>query len=330
MTRRLRIALIMLLIVPLFVDVPHAFAYATPAATSSIYEHDVSVSNLYSQGKHAGGAKRGGSIILDFGRPAQDSNGRFGMVDFGGHFDSMSDIEKAASAFADGYWGANRRNDVYIAIGSNDSCQPGGYCYSKRGKKVSCGRKAPYAPCKNVVSDFQKYGHSWGYWVTKLETYTSGAAPDYTDEVASGAIDAEPGWDPEYSQTQQTLTGFSNADVYNPPLSMQDYGSLDGGPCSGCSAWSAREQYEIAWGIGPDIPVPEIYYSSMAAQWAKLKQWAWHNANDPFHIYGVMTQHGANGSYSSSQAYNRLMQELERYGTPVTQSNYPIDWATDI
>jgi hypothetical protein len=63
----------------------------------------------------------------------------------------------------------------------------------------------------------------------------------------------------------------------------------------GNGGWQAADIYYVAWGAPVACAVPEIYYSSMAAEWANLNRWAAANRLAQITFTGVMSENNATG-----------------------------------
>lgn len=287
-----------------------ANAAPAPVTTKSRYEYTTDPGTLYAQGKADGLAGLVGATILDFGRPAQ-SGSTLGTLDFAGHFDSDSAILIAAKAYTDAYYDYSPAYTVmHLMLGTNDSCGTGQPC----GSNYVCG-------CGLEPASFTAWGQAWGRTASALESYMRGK-PSYYSTVMHGDAgdDAEPGWDPHYTNTYNALAGYA-ASTSRP---LADYGSLDGGPC--CSAWTAAQQYQVAWGFAPNVPFPEVYYSSQAAQWASLDNWAVAHYGQQMTIFGVLTEY-PNGGYAPGVAYNQMLSDLNAYSRTYQSS---IRWSSNI
>lgn len=276
-----------------------ALAYTVPAATTSIYENDASTSNLFSQGKYAGSHGQHGVVYLDFGRAAYNGSS-YGTIDFGGHFDKFADIEAAADQYAWGYESAAPSgNTMDIAIAINNSCTYHSWCFGK-----TC---SVTTTCSNLVpsGSYTTFGSRWADRVNNLANYIA-SPPAWTNEYGDGADDAEPGFDPPYTNTHDVLSGFSAEAQQN--VAVGDFGSLDGGP--GASVWTTAQQYQVAYGFGADYPAGEIYTSAMASQWTALAKWTWQNKGFNLFIEVVTSENGYGGTYTTSQSYNTLETDL--------------------
>jgi len=289
---------------------PARAASTPPAATPSRYMSTTDPATAYGEGKADGLAGSRGATILDFGRPAM-SGTTSGTLDFAGHFDSDATILTAAQRYADAYYDYSPSYTVmHLMLGTSNSCGTGQPCGG-----ITCG-------CGLQPSSFTAWGQGWGRTAAALESYLR-AKPSYYTTVVHGdaADDAEAGYDPAFTNTSNLLAGYAWATTR--PLA--DYGSLDGGPC--CSAWTAAQQYQVAYGFAPDVPFGEIYYSSQAAQWAALDHWSVVNKGHKMTMFGVLTQYPY-GGYSPAQGYNQLLTDLNTLYPDTAQPS--IQWLSNI
>ena len=289
---------------------PARAASTPPPPSSSRYMSTTDPATAYAQGKVDGQAGRRGATILDFGRPAM-SGVTSGTLDFAGHFDSDAAILTAAERYADAYYDYSPSYTVmHLMLGSSNSCGTGQPCGG-----IVCG-------CGLQPTSFTGWGQAWGRTTTALESYLR-AKPSYYTTVMHGdaADDAEPGYDPAFTNTANLLAGYAASSTR--PLA--DYGSLDGGPC--CSAWTAAQQYQVAYGFAPDVPFGEIYYAGQAAQWAALDHWSVVNKGHKVTMFGVLTQY-PHGGYSPSQGYTQMLTDLNTLYPDTGQSS--IQWLSNI
>jgi hypothetical protein len=245
-----------------------------PDTTVSRYESTADPAALGAQGVADGSAGLSGVAILDFGRPAE-SGGVPATLDFSSHLDSLSSLVPAVEAYADGYRRAAPKGaSMTVLLGTNDSCGTGQPC-----GEGTCG-------CVNEPADFVTWGQAWGQAVAQIGTYLSASAATYVGmATAGGGDDAEPAYDPAFTNTYDVVAGYD--EVTDQPLI--DYGSIDGGPVAN-GFWTPEQMYLVANGLRPDAALPEIYHPGMADQWAALSHWAVANAGGRMAFAGVLTQ----------------------------------------
>lgn len=284
-----------------------ATATSYPDTTNSYYETTTSYSVLYNQGCSDGSATHNGVTILDFGRPAY-YNSNYGTLLFNTlNFASDSAILSAAEAYADGYWNCSPYwPQLSIALGTNNSCSTGSPCCSS-----GCSKEPP---------SFSYAGQLWQWYIHQLATYISNKG--YTSqEGVSGADDAEPAYDPKYTNTYNFLYGYNCCASSTYYLyALWDYGSLESG------YWTNSQEYYVAYGAIADWPFPEIYYTNMASQWENLDLWA-HQQNMGFYVQGVMSEYPYDSSLTPHQGYDAMLSKLQSY-SQTSQSNIP--YLTDI
>jgi hypothetical protein len=257
-----------------------AYVGALPSATTSYYEQTGSSGVLFRQGEAAGKAGSEGIVILDFGRPAF-ADGGYGTMGFAGSFISLPAIMSGVKSFITAYYKyAPPGRTLDVAIGTNDSCGTGQPC----GDKI-CG-------CSDEPASFYDFGAAWAYVVAKLRwwSFALRASRNYTDVVrVVGADDAEPGYDPGYHNTYELLAGYAKA-VGGPEPAMVDYGSAE-------RSWSEDQLLQVAYGFPPDVPMPQIYYSAQATEWAQLLAYAKAVRHLKITIFGVLAATNPDAAY---------------------------------
>jgi hypothetical protein len=285
-----------------------SYAAAAPNQTSSYYEGNADPAHLYLQGEQAGRSSAQGIVILDFGRPAV-ANGVYGTFGFGNVLIPFSSIAAGVESYIKGYFElAPRYTMLNVAVGTNNSCGTGQPCGPSQ---VICG-------CPDEPPDFSLWGQQYAYAVEEIGAWASAykARQTFTDVVrVVAADDIEPAYDPAYLNTYDLLKGYANAvGGYFPPL--VDYGSAD------ANVWTDDELLQVAYGFAPDVPMPEIYYSPDAAEWAALLSYAKAVSGRSREIYGVLT---AAGTSSPEVAYIEMLDAL----APITNQR-SIPWLSTI
>jgi hypothetical protein len=276
-------------------------AQAAPAATTSRYMATTNRTTLYNEGCSMGTAGQSGVVILDFGEPY--NSGGEGTWDYGNAFASDSAIVTAAEGFLDGFWNCSGSTpQLRLAIGTSN--------YGSH-----TGTSA---------------GQAWGNAVNSLNSYISSKGYG-SQEYARGAIDAEPGWDTEFSRTSAWVDGY-NATSSAP---LYDYGSADACPYSGysgnCDGWGQHGLWYISWGNSDGYPVPEIYQYSMADQWYYESVYSSANeANGRLGFLGTMTQYAACGCGSSTYTAAQGFNELQSLINGNSSTSYTMSYSTDI
>jgi hypothetical protein len=286
----------------------NSYAAVTPSQTSSYYEGNANPSRLYLQGEQAGRSSAQGIVILDFGRPAV-ANGVYGTFGFGNVLVPFSAIAAGVESYVKGYYRlAPRYTMLNVAVGTNNSCGTGQPCGPSQ---VICG-------CPDEPPDFSVWGQQFAYAVEQIGAWTTAykTRQRFTDDVrVVAADDIEPAYDPAYLNTYDLLKGYSDAvGGYFPPL--VDYGSAD------ANVWTDDELLQVAYGFPPDVPMPEIYYSPDAAEWAALLSYAKAVSGRSREIYGVLT---AAGTSSPEAAYVEMLDAV----APITNQR-SIPWLSTI
>ncbi|MGD0703365.1 MAG: hypothetical protein ABSA02_26210 [Trebonia sp.] len=268
-------------------DVPAAFAYTAPARTASIYESTTSTATLADQGIAQAGNGRSGVVILDFGRPAA-SGSTNGFIDFGGGFVSMSSVLSAVESYATAWYGySSSAPFLTIAIGTNNSFTANsGNC-----------------PCSDQVSNLGTWGNAFAGIVNSFSTFISNEGY-YTQEVAAGADDAEPAYDPQWGDTHSVLVGYNT----DSSRTMWNYGSNESG------FWSPAELLEASWGFPDDVTIGQVYTTTHASNWENLI--LYDRSQSTYHtdmiMYGIMT---SDAELSVTAAYNDMMTDLNSHSS---------------
>lgn len=265
-------------------------ALAQPQPTTSLYEWTADPATLYNQGCSAASADATGVIILDYGRPAyQSTSNAYGTINFNGSFNKNSTIDKAMKSFADGFHACNQGGGATVSLA--------------RGTNNSCSNADPHCcpnGCQLQPLSFTTAGKYWASHVNKVAGYL--VSNGYRSQTSSAGDDAEPAWDPEYSNSGNFVTGYANAVA--PNHAMWDYGSLDPG------WWTNQQMWTVAGGLKPNHPFGEIYFNGMQQEWQALDQWAVQNEGRPMTIMGVLTT-PCQGCYTPTAAYNAMLSELQ-------------------
>jgi len=277
------------------------FAAPAPAAypytTTSYYESTTSTSTLYYQGCDAGKAAAVGAIVLDFGRPAY-RDGAYGTMLFGsGGFAPNVSILNAMKAFAEGYWNCSPlHTQVVIARGTSNYCHGG----------TSCSLLPP---------NYMAAGSYWGTRTNELASYIANSGYS-SQESSAAADDAEPAWDPGFTSTHDFIAGYNSAANWV----LFEFGSLESG------YWSRANEYYVAY-TGANFPLPQVYYSSMAASWEELELWAVANRGGSMLMLGVTSEWPAPETLTPHQGYDAMLTRLQTH-TSTYQSS--LDYLTDI
>ena len=269
-----------------------SYAAAAPSHTKSYYERNANTGVLYRQGEEAGKAAAQGIVILDFGRPAVDGSD-YGTLGFGNVLIPLASIAISVESYISAYYRyAPMYTMLNVAVGTNNSCGPGQPC----GKAI-CG-------CPEEPRDFVAWGEQLALTVEEVGAWTSAfrARNGFTDDVrVVAADDAEPAFDPEYSNTFNLLKGYAAAvGGYFPPL--VDFGSAES------HVWTEGQLLQVAYGFRPDVPMPEIYYPADASEWAALLRYAKARSGRSMEIYGVLS--GGRGTSTPASAASDMLHAI--------------------
>lgn len=297
---------------------PAAASAAYPGTTTSVYEHSADPAQTTAQGCSAARRGESGVVILDYGRPAYlASKDLYGTIDFQPHFVWNGDIVRAAEGYARGYVSclpAGSRAHVALATGTNNACS--------NHDSACCPRGCPYQP-----PSFTRSGYWWAVWVRRLDAYLHSQSVNgirLSDRVrASAADDAEPAWEPAYSNTHDWLSSFASTTGQAYPL--WDFGSLESG------YWTPSQGYYVAYGTPPAVPFGEIYYRGQASEWESLALWSHQHTSNPMRIYGVTTQYNSayagQCGYTPQGSYDAMLGALQS-NSATYQSSIPYETDT--
>jgi len=270
------------------------YAATPPPRTISYYERSGNPLSLYRQGEEAGRSDAQGIVILDFGRPA-DNGVTYGTMGFAGPFIPFTSITRGVENYIRGYYrSAPSSTTLDVAVGTNNSCGTG----------QPCGEGTDICGCPDEPPDYAFWGSQLaltvmriGAWATDLK-----ARDGYTDNVkVVAADDAEPAYDPGYTNTYDLLEGYARAVGGSSPA-MVDYGSAE------ASYWTEHQLLQVAYGFRPDVPMPQVYYASEAADWGALLSYAKARRREVMTIFGVLTE--GRGTNGPEAAYSDMLQAI--------------------
>jgi hypothetical protein len=249
-------------------------------------------------------------VVLDFGQPAL-RNGVYGTNAYdGATFHSLSEIDSAAYAYADGWWPATGSCPrLRFAVGTNN----GGEC--------------PTVPNYGETScDLTQWGNSWVDTVYYVDQYLIQRGYSWQISVA-GADDMETEWD-HYDLTNQVVTGFNNG-AFGSSYIFYDFGDATPGNeyywigSQRYDNWTQPHIWQVAWGAPLDVPLPEIYTDSQSSDWEGVELNAgsmtiWGTMSECADAYNfpIIQQHcsspsGLNAPYRS---WNDMLAVQSRHG----------------
>jgi hypothetical protein len=289
--------------------VPAAAAYPlAPASTRSYYENNANPRVLSAQGAQAGRAAAQGLVILDFGRPAFNGVAD-GTVSFRGHFVYLAWVARGVENYIRSYYRTAPPGTVLdVAIGTNNSCSSLEPCGA-----LVCG-------CRYEPADYFGWGEALAATVEQVGAWSAALryGMHYTDLVrVVAADDAEPAFDPGFTNTYNVLAGYATT-VGGAQPAMVDDGSAEP------FYWSEDQLLEVAYGFRPDIPMPQVYFPHQVTEWAALVRYARRRYHKQLLIFGVMAETGE-GPYAPSVAYANMLSVLAR-----TTHQASIPWLSTI
>lgn len=251
---------------------------------------------------------------------ANNPSGRFytSLLDIGGqsgggvvlsatsNWQTYAAVVQAMEAYVEGYASAQQPSaPVYIALGTNNDGD------------VSAST-----------------GAAWASQLVNPVAYYAGRYPGIT---IAGADDIEPGFLAGPAATRDWLNGYLGATgqpfVFN--------GSADGcnwsAPNGNCNnGWTAADLYMVGAGMAPSriVALPQIYNSTMSAQWKYISLTGVVNGWPRANIGGALTevtacQQAGGGCYSMSStgAWNTLWSDLNSDSRTALGT---LPWATDL
>ncbi|UQX88710.1 hypothetical protein M6D93_01600 [Jatrophihabitans telluris] len=284
-----------------------AEAVTVPSTTTSYYVTTTDSRPYATAGCNQGTAdkNRAGTqnriVVLDFGTPSL-SGSTYG-VDLPGAagFASRAQIQDDAYQFAYNYWsctGSDTASHLTLVLGENNEGS-------------------------QVVTNATQQGRAWSNFVSQVRA-ASGAAAAQVD--IQGGYDMEVGWN-NAGPSLALLDGyFSINSNFN-----YDHGDAAGCPTDGRAdcvtregyVWSIEDRYQAAWGRSRSYSIPQIYNSSMAAEWGNMSRYGAHahsTSTSAIYFSGVMDQYQAcvdesdpciGTNYTASQAYTALWNQLQ-------------------
>ena len=243
---------------------------ATNGALSNWAHRDVQVEDPAGDNNSCSSNYYGRNIVavLDFGQPAP-TGGSYGIRNWNGAIFTYSQIEGFVETYASQwYLSAGVCDHLSVAIGTNNSNE----CLNPG--NTTCVYNEGYGLATSV-SDVTG-------WIAQL-TKSNVTYNDFSLQVqVIGGDDIEnneTAFD-TYNQTKNFIQGFSDFNSQNhTSYNLLDYG--DAFPCgayqpgSACGSgntdeWTYGEIYNVAWGLGWDEVLPEVYQQSFDQDWAAV------------------------------------------------------------
>jgi hypothetical protein len=237
-------------------------------------------------------------ILLDFGAQVGLGSGTWG-VQLTVTTIRISDalVVSAVKAYINGYQGCTTQPSyLSVAIGTNND-----------GDQAVLG------------------GAGGAVWASEVVNPLIAYAATKANVAVAGANDIEPGFNGTAAQAQSWVSGY----LASTSASFLFFGSADGCPygtavtTGSCNyGWTQLQLYNIVFGTAPgrSLPLPEIYYTSQAQQWADISL-AGVRAGTPAVPYvGPLTEvtacaqdGGSCYSMSTAQAWSALLGSVNAY-----------------
>jgi hypothetical protein len=255
-------------------------------------------------------------VVLDFGS-LQQSGGVYGESNWQNfHFFDFGAISNFAFDYALAYYeNSGVCTSVWVAIGTNnaDECSHGGIDAGN----PNCVYWAGYY-LGSAVEVAQQDLNNQGGDVPKQMGMAGGDDIEYDGYTTN--------WD-TYVQTTNALGGFIN---YPDSFYMIDYGYTTT-PCDAISPrpqncgsgrlgsngkpiWDSGETYNVAWGLGKDVPLPEAYNQGWGTPWGQVYRNSKNGTcsdcinGGTMYFWGVMSENGWNDGGNGYQ-YARFWRE---------------------
>jgi hypothetical protein len=246
-----------------------------------------------------------GIAVLAFGKPLR-VEGTYGVSVFGPGFASVDEVERAATAYAQGYvrCAGTGGPPLVMAVGT-----------SNFGDQVTF-----------------EHGRAWALMVDAVNERLVRLGASQVVEAA-GASDLELGWNSP-TVTRRWVDGYGSVARWP----YYDFGEAlacpPAGPCHG--RWTQDDVWYVAWGAPFARPLPEIYSDDgvMAAQWYRLSLYSYLHHGNRMTIAGAVSQDRACSQTSTgcdglanapSDAWTQLWVALN--SDPRTAQ--PLPWSTD-
>ena len=279
-----------------------AFAVqAKPPTDWSFYINSSSTSKAYTLGCNQGHSDTtsgaNSEVILAFGGQLSNNSGT--EMTFGAGNISNGAIEAVAEAFSHGYTGCHNASTVLtLGIGTN-----------------------------NNISVTYTGGQPWANVVKAVNTSNASHGYEY-DVIVEGANDIEPGFGGA-SAARSWAQGFASVPGYR----YIDFGSADGCPASGSgngscnNGWTEDDEWYVSWGNpAADNPVPQIFYSAMAHQWATISLYGATHKGSAVYMAGPGDEHELDTStLTSSQAWTDLWTDLNNNSATRQSMSYSLE-----
>jgi hypothetical protein len=222
-------------------------------------------------------------VVLDFGGQTADNTGTL-LARGTAVYVTYAQVESLATSFANGYWDCSGSSPVLkLGIGTNNS-----------GASVNSAGGAAWAAAVNqVITTVTQNG-----WSAQVHV--------------GGANDMELGYASQ-TDTLAWISGFSGGgDAF-----LIDYGDAGGCPPYGScnNGWTQLGVWTKSWGAKPSEPMPEIYNTAQAQEWAQISQYSTNTQGMPMFFEGPLDENDLDGSTLTPRgAWNALWNNLNSAG----------------
>jgi hypothetical protein len=270
-----------------------------PHTDKSLYITSASTSDMDTRGCSAGQYDDNhGHIdratILDFGGQYSDGSGTEPVL--GPSKLTNSQIKAMAEAYAQGYYACGASGSrLYVAVGTNSSAGDVSY-----GGGQDWGRVV--AAISHWVINANMGGRVLVYGANDIETGSKFSGPNPAKAWADG-----------YSSISDAGFYYDFGDAGGCPLTTHD-----NGPCN--NNWRQYGVWYVSWGASAALPMPEIYFSSMAHEWTQISWYGYAKQGGRLNIQGPLSENALDSStLTATQAWNDLWTDLNAH-TATAQS----------
>ncbi len=245
--------------------------------------------------------------VLNWGRPGLN-NGVYSVLDHNSVYQSYTLVVGYTEQYIQAWY-----NNVLscpmmtLMVGTSNSYE----CYN--------GTYNPSCSVYTAGVDWDNAIHSVMNWV---------ASHHYDTRITIwGGDDLEGEWDqwtggsgcPAEPTTLDFLNGVANQEAtYSPHALLGDYGDASTGignnQCNfSPGVWTENDVYQASWGIGWDVPIPELYQNA-SYQGYQFNAWSQvfkDYQGQKYEFYGVMTECSEVDPLPSGQCYNQRNETCE-------------------
>ncbi len=277
-----------------------------PAATTSYYEFAAYVGEcpadpnqatsscpLYQQGFAQRPVGAGGIVVLDFGAPCY-VYGASTFIPGTQLFASATCtpdtvIQSLLEDWMAGYVTAWGQQAITLAAGTSNSLTGVDNGYISDANMSILGHdwfSDVVQPAAAWAAGRPSAVTVWGASDLEQSTYQVGGFWQWdTGENSMNWVDG-------YSNAASSVLGASPKCSTSQSGYLADYGDdvLMNPSTTTDNGWTALMVYQASWGLAATCALPEIYYSSMAQEWAALSSWAQGQSMTPIHFAAVMAE----------------------------------------